>query len=117
MNGTKQLAVNGQSVFAPLIEDYVQQKRLLGNSWNAPVESLNLFDHFCVEKGISEAVMTEDILIAWSEKRELENATTHYLRVKHVQDFSAYLHRIGLTAPYVFHPLPKKESAALFTIL
>lgn len=40
------------SVLAPYMLDVVEQKRALGNKYNAGVEALSAFDDFCNEQGI-----------------------------------------------------------------
>lgn len=105
------LQLRNQSVFAPYISDFVAQKQALGLKYNVTIETLNLFDSFCVEAGVTEAAITEELYADWCKKRPAENETTHQLRVGCVRRLSIFMHDNGLPAIAAFHPLPKKSKA------
>lgn len=103
--------LRNQSVFAPYFTDFIEQKRALGNKYNAAVEVLNMFDDFCVSRGVREAALSEELYDSWIKKRLAENETTHQMRVTYVRMFSKYLSDNGFDAVSAFHPLPKRSKA------
>ena len=52
MHEEKLLSLHCTSIFAPCMADFVEQKRALGNKYNACVEVFNGFDRFCNEQRI-----------------------------------------------------------------
>ena len=47
MTEDKPISLRSQSVFAPYIKDFVEQKQSLGLKYNVAIETLNMFDAFC----------------------------------------------------------------------
>ena len=111
MKESKLLQIRGNSVFAPYMIDFIEQKRALGLKYNGCVEVLNLFDDFCIKNKITEAVLTNELFEKWCCKKPNENETTLMLRINFVQIFSKFLYNNSVEAPVSFHPLPKKSKA------
>lgn len=111
MKDEKLIELRNRSVFAPFFTNFIEQKRALGNKYNAAVEILNQFDDFCVNTGIQEAVLSENLYNAWIQKRPAENESTHQIRVTYVRMFSRYLSDNGVEAVSAFHLLPKRSKA------
>jgi len=99
------------TVFSPYISDFVAQKQALGLKYAAAIETLNLFDSFCVNAGVTEAAITEELYASWCQKRPSENETTHQQRIRYIRQLSIFMNDNGLPAISAFHPLPKKSSA------
>lgn len=106
MKNAKLLELKCSSVFATYAYDYVEQNRAIGNKFNIDTEVLNQFDRFCVERGVSEPVVSQRLLHTWCEKRAAENATNHHIRIRCIRNFSTFLHKNGVEAPHRFHPMP-----------
>ena len=98
-----------KSVFAQVIEKYIDQKRSLGYKFNVEAESLKHFDLMCESCNIKEPILTNELIERWNRKRPYENDTTHSLRIRHIRSFSIFMHNNGFTAPAAFHPLPHKD--------
>lgn len=64
------------SVLAPYMLDVVEQKRALGNKYNAGVEALSAFDDFCNEQQLRIPAISKELLQKWEKKRPHENETT-----------------------------------------
>jgi integrase len=94
------------SPLAPYAEDYVSQKRALGNKCRSEVEILNMFDAFCVERGLSTAALSQELYDEWCAKRPHENSTTQRVRVQHLRSFARFISNNGAPAPAIFLPLP-----------
>lgn len=105
----KLLTMKCNSVLAPFMIDFVEQKRALGNKYNACVEVFNVFDCFCNEQGLNSPCISKEFLSMWEEKRPHENETTQLIRIAYVRQLCKYLHSNGYDAPGAFHPAPKKS--------
>lgn len=105
----KLLSLHCNSVFAPFMIDFVEQKRSLGNKYNAGVEVFNGFDRFCNEQGLDSPSITKEFLSLWEMKRPHENETTQYIRISYVRQLCRYLYNNGYDVPGAFHPAPKKS--------
>ena len=56
------------SVLAPYMLDVVEQKRALGNKYNAGVEALSAFDDFCNEQQLRIPAISKELLQKVGEK-------------------------------------------------
>ena len=104
----KLLPLQCTSVFAPCMVDFVEQKRALGNKYNACVEVFNGFDRFCNEHRLESPAISKELLSLWEEKRPHENETTQLIRISYVRQLCEYLNNNGYEVPGAFHPAPKK---------
>lgn len=111
MKSDTPIRLRNQSVFSPYIADFIAQKQALGLKYNAAIETLNQFDSFCMDAGVTEAAITDELYTAWCQKRLSENETTHQIRVVYIRQFSVFMHDNGLPAISAFHPLPKRSKA------
>lgn len=64
------------SVLAPYMLDVVEQKRALGNKYNAGVEALSAFDDFCNEQQLRIPAISKELLQKW-EKKETSRKRNH----------------------------------------
>lgn len=94
------------SVLAPYMLDVVEQKRALGNKYNAGVEALSAFDDFCNEQQLRIPAISKELQQKWEKKRPHENETTQCFRISYVRILCKYLHSNGYDAPCAFHPAP-----------
>ena len=83
------------SVLAPYMLDVVEQKRALGNKYNAGVEALSAFDDFCNEQQLRIPAISKELLQKWEKKRPHENETTQCFRISYVRILCKYLHSNG----------------------
>jgi len=107
MKTSPYLQLHCSSALAGYMEDYVTQKRALGNVCRAEAQVLNQFDDYCIQQGLSEAVLSQDLFDAWCEKRPHENGSTQRTRVEQLRMFAKFLVSNGIPAPTVFFPLPR----------
>ena len=63
------------SVLAPYMLDVVEQKRALGNKYNAGVEALSAFDDFCNEQQLRIPAISKELLQKWRKRDLIENET------------------------------------------
>lgn len=109
MTEEKLLKLQCNSALAPVMIDFVDQKRALGYKYNACVEVFNVFDRFCNEQHLETPSISKDFLSLWEEKRPHENETTQLIRISYVRQLCEYLNKNGYEAPGVFHSAPKKS--------
>ena len=105
----KLLPLKCNSILAPCITDFFEQKRALGNKYNACVEVFNEFDRFCSEQQLESPSISKELLSLWEEKRPHENETTQLIRISYVRQLCRYLYNNGYDVPGAFHPAPKKS--------
>lgn len=102
MREIKLMQLRNKSVFAPYFTDFIEQKRALGNRYDTCVETLNLFDDFCISQGVTEPKITPDLFQKWCKRRPNENQTTQVIRINYLQIFCKCMHNNGLEAPCAF---------------
>lgn len=105
----KLLELRCTSALSSCMIEFIEQKRALGNKYNACVEVFNGFDRFCNEHGLSSPAVSKEFLSLWEEKRPHENETTQRIRISYVRGLCRYMHSNGYDAPDTFHPAPKKS--------
>ena len=111
MKEEKLVKLHCNSLFAPYIIEFIDQKRALGNKYNGAVEVLNFFDDFCIKQDIQELELSESLYQKWCIKRPCESEATHILRLKYTHFFAQFLYNNGIDAPAAFHPLPRSSKA------
>lgn len=105
----KLLELHCTSVLAPLMIDFVEQKRALGFKFNGCVEIFNMFDQYCNKENMSERAISKELLERWEIKRLHESKRTQQGRASYVRALCRHMHNNGYQAPYVFHPEPQIE--------
>lgn len=105
----KLLSLQCSSALAPCMIDFVEQKRAMGNKYNACVEVFNGFDRFCNEKGLDSPSISKELLSLWEEKRSYENETSQLIRISYVRALCKHLHNNGYDVPGAFHSAPNKS--------
>lgn len=114
--------------FAAMCEQFVTQKRALGYDYTQQAMLLRMFDNFSKSFVVEPYVITEELALAWYEKRPNEANITRYGRVMEMQRFAEYLGNQGYPSfaikespikssthsPYIF---TKDEIHRLFSVL
>ena len=84
------------SIFAKDIDNYIQFKCSMGYSKSTYDNALKRFDRFCAESFPDANSITEDIAIAWSEKRNNESENSRIRRMITLKGFTDYLAATGI---------------------
>ena len=79
-----------ESLLAPQILTFIEQKRMLGFSYDSAESKLLQFDHFCKEKYPEESTLTKEICHAWATKRDNEKNNSFLVRIGPVREFGKY---------------------------
>lgn len=86
------------SAFATHIIGLIEQKRSLGYKYCSEGKMLRRFDAFCMEHHQNEKVLSQEIMMAWAEKRPSEKPSNQQARLSPVRELSKYIVRLGLEA-------------------
>jgi integrase len=86
------------SVFAPLLEQFVEQKVSSGFKYESSKKILRYFDLLCIEIGLEEPILDRGIVQRWSVQRPTEGALYRVKRVSLIRQFALFLISRGYTA-------------------
>ena len=114
-----------QSIYASLLEQYIDFKRNLGYKFVDAEYTYYLFDQFAFRNGESEIGITKELADKWSIKRSNESDSTCYRRIMYLIQFASFLNDSGYRSyipklpkaykstftPYIFS---KNELNAIF---
>ncbi len=92
-----------QSVLAPFMTRFLQEKHACGYSYVEPTRLLHRLDDLLVQEGRTTVELPRSVVWNWLAKRQHESASSHQQRVILVRHFSGFLLRIGHAA-YVPDP-------------
>jgi len=111
---TKTPKVMFHSSFAPLMEQFVQEKRACGYRYDAPAYLLMRFDRFLFDEATSHESLPRAITRKWLAKRAHESPATQQHRITVVRQFAMFLCRLGYQA-YVPDGLLAARNSASFS--
>jgi len=83
------------SVFAPYIESYLRLKLSFGEKITVPGTALRLFDRYCIECDVSNAVLTNELVDGWLVSFENEKASTRSSKVSVLKCFARHMSSMG----------------------
>ncbi len=85
--------------FSSLLEEFVNFKRSMGYKYKTEAQSLAYFSQFTVQIGVTEPVLTREIVDAWCRQRPFETRRTSTVkRVSNFRQFALYLVSLGHVA-------------------
>lgn len=79
-----------KSIYANLIDEYLQFKRSLGYKMSHPT-NFSLFDSFVIDHQLSTIGLSKEECDLWSKKRPNEKNTTCYSRTNDIRNFCFYM--------------------------
>src|SRR5881296_1160599 len=92
-------ADNGfQSVLAPFMDQFVQEKHACGYGYHELTRSLHRLDDFLVQEGLATLELPRSVARSWLAKKPHESASTQQQRIMVVRQFSRFLLRLGHSA-------------------
>jgi site-specific recombinase XerD len=106
--------VHFHSELAPLIEQFVQEKRACGYHYRSSVQLLMRFDRFLVNEAVSQGELPRTISRKWLAKQAHESAATQQGRISIVRQFTEFMCRLGYRADVPDRALGPKR-ATLFS--
>jgi integrase/recombinase XerD len=87
-----------QSVLAPLMEQFVREKRACGYRYCEGARTLADFDRFLLDQALPPGDLPWSVTGEWVAKRPHESASTHRGRISVVRQFTLFLCRQGYRA-------------------
>lgn len=103
------MSVHFTGPFAPMCEQFVAGKRLLGIDYTQQEKILRAFDNFSKAYPVDTFVISEELVSAWSKKRPNESEANRYNRVMEMYRFSKFLVQQGYLPDFIACK-PKKNS-------
>jgi len=87
-----------QSILAPFMEKFLQEKHACGYRYHEPTRILRRLDDFLCQEGLRSCELPRSIGQKWLAKRSHESPRTQQQRVMVVRQFSGFLCRLGYCA-------------------
>lgn len=84
-----------RSVFASYIESYLKLKLSLGEKITVPGTALRLFDRYCTENSVSDAILTSELVDGWLGSFKNTKAATHSSKISVLKCFSRHMSSMG----------------------
>jgi integrase/recombinase XerD len=87
-----------QSVLAPLMDRFLQEKRACGYAYHEPFRILHRLDEFLVQQGLETLELPRGLARNWLAKKPHESASTQQQRITIFRQFSKFLLTAGCPA-------------------
>jgi integrase len=87
-----------QSVLAPFINQFLEQKHACGYAYYEPIRLLHRLDDFLVQEGLAVLELPRSVARDWLAKKPHESASTHQRRITVIRQFSRFLSQAGYPA-------------------
>jgi integrase len=99
-----------RSTLAPLLQDFLRDKRARGFSYRREAFHLLQLDRFLVDAGLAEVELPRPLTEQWLSQTRQRKPSTHRKRVVVIRQLAAFLRRQGCTAHVPLLPwTPRKE--------
>jgi len=100
-----------QSALAPLMEQFVQEKRACGYRYRTSAELLACFDRFLAKEALPPTDLPRSMTRKWLAKQPHESASTQQHRISIVRQFALFMCRHGYRADVPNRSLGAKSAA------
>lgn len=87
-----------QSILAPFMEKFLQEKHACGHRYHEPTRILRRLDDFLFQEGLTTHELPRSMAQKWLAKRSHESSRTQQQRLMVVRQFSSFLLRLGYCA-------------------
>ena len=106
----KPVTFTGSSPLAPLMAQYVQEKRACGYRFNPAASSLRRLDAHLCSQGLQQVELPKAATASWLAKQPHETGKTQRARVNLVRNFALFMRRLDLPAGVPDHAVGAKDS-------
>lgn len=106
----KPVTFTGSSPLAPLMAQYVQEKRACGYRFNPAASSLRRLDAHLCSQGLQQVELPKAATASWLAKQPHETGKTQRARVNLVRNFALFMRRLDLPADVPDHAVGAKDS-------
>jgi len=86
------------SPLAPLMEQFVREKRACGYRYETGARALQRFDRFLCDEALATQTLSRAVTRRWLAKQPHESAGTHQERIRLVRQFAQFMRRLGYPA-------------------
>jgi len=100
-----------QSPLAPLMEQFVQEKRACGYKYRSSAQLLSSFDRYLSNEALPPGELPRSITRKWLAKQPHETAVTQRRRISMVRQFALFMCRLGYPADVPDGSLSAKNDA------
>ena len=100
-----------QSPLAPLMEQFVQEKRACGYKYRSSAQLLSSFDRYLSNEALPPGELPRSITRKWLAKQPHETAVTQRRRISIVRQFALFMCRLGYPADVPDGSLSAKNDA------
>lgn len=87
---TNRSSTSFQSHLAPLMAQFVQEKRACGYRYDEEIRILGHFDHFLSDQALRRTELPRSLTREWLSKRVHESTETHRHRITVVHQFARF---------------------------
>ena len=94
----KPVTFTGNSPLAPLMAQFVQEKRACGYRYDERAGSLRRFDAYLCRQGLQQVELPRVLVSPWLAKQPHEAGKTQGIRIGMVRQFALFMQRLGLPA-------------------
>lgn len=95
------MSVQFTGPFAPMCQQFIEEKRAFGLDYTQQERILRMFDNFSKAYPIEVFTISGELAHDWSQKRPNESDANRYSRVMEMQRFSRFLAEQGYPSDYV----------------
>ena len=103
------------SILAPYIEEFINQKRILGFTYELEAYYLKQFDDYCIRNNLSDPAFDKGFLEEWMRVRPTEMNYACSQRTSFVRLLSLYLNSLGIRS-YVPHHFTKTNNTVPYAL-
>ena len=90
-----------RSPLAILIESFIAEKRAVGYKFKKGAAMLKRFDSFAYSYGLTEVILTKQLVIEWTVRKPNESISTQCGRISLLRGLAEYMSRTGYSA-YIY---------------
>ena len=94
----KPVTFTGNSPLAPLMAQFIQEKRACGYRYDECASSLRRFDAYLCRQGLQQVELPRAVISSWLAKQPHEAGKTQRMRINMVRQFALFMHRLDLPA-------------------
>lgn len=92
------------SIFAPFLHDYFLLKKAMGNKGVTLGTNLRLFDRYCIDKGVTELVLSGELVDEWLNFFGKTKPNTRATKISQLKDFAKYFSQKGYEVNWIPKP-------------
>lgn len=89
------------SFLSSIFNGYVEEMRAVGYKFDKGASDLKRLDNLLIQEGVCERILTKELVLLWTKKRQGESDRTCHRRISLIRGLAKYMTRLGYKA-YIF---------------